>query len=165
MPCMVAQRRPTTPRGYSRPSVSMRCKAELILGYKEFSGLALPVQDESAMKQEPAFQAMLDRTKLSTHQYAKSQLKWIRKQLVPAVAEARHLGGDVQVYVVRGGTVNESVVNSVLQSKQARLTDSDPGFLAGNELPDPRTVGHPAAADLLDELYREEITVVADTAA
>ena len=41
--------------------------------------------------------------KLSTYQYARSQVKWIKKQLLPVVKEARSLGGDVQVYVVRGG--------------------------------------------------------------
>lgn len=46
---------------------------------------------------------MLERMKLSTHQYARSQIKWIKKQLLPAVKEARSLGGDVEVYVVKGG--------------------------------------------------------------
>jgi tRNA dimethylallyltransferase len=46
---------------------------------------------------------MLALIKIRTQQYAKYQLKWIRKQLLPAVREARALGGDVEVYVVCGG--------------------------------------------------------------
>jgi tRNA dimethylallyltransferase len=46
---------------------------------------------------------MLALTKIRTQQYAKYQLKWIRKQLLPAIREARALGGDVEIYVVRGG--------------------------------------------------------------
>jgi len=69
-------------------------------GYKEFSGLDLDQENPSS---DPTFEQMLDRMKLSTHQYARSQIKWIRKQLLPAVKEARSLGGDVEVYVVRGG--------------------------------------------------------------
>jgi tRNA A37 N6-isopentenylltransferase MiaA len=57
---------------------------------------------------------MLARMKLSTHQYAKSQLKWIRKQLLPAVREAMGLGGDVAVYVVHGGERGETVAKGVL---------------------------------------------------
>lgn len=60
----------------------------------------LEQEDPSA---DPAFGPMLDRMKLSTHQYAKSQVKWIRKQLLPAVREAKSLGGEVEVYVVQGG--------------------------------------------------------------
>jgi hypothetical protein len=57
---------------------------------------------------------MVDRTKLSTHQYAKSQIKWIRKQLLPAVREARAVGGDVQIFVVQGGVAGEPVARDVL---------------------------------------------------
>jgi tRNA dimethylallyltransferase len=73
---------------------------ELMVGYKEFSGLDLDQDDPLA---DHLFGEMLERMKLSTHQYARSQIKWIKKQLLPAVKEARRLGGDVQVYVVRGG--------------------------------------------------------------
>jgi len=70
-----------------------------MIGYKEFSGLDL----EKDPMSDPQFGEMLERMKLSTYQYARSQIKWIKKQLLPAVKEARSLGGDVQVYVVRGG--------------------------------------------------------------
>jgi len=70
-----------------------------MIGYKEFAGLDL----ENDPLSDPKFGEMLERMKLSTYQYARSQIKWIKKQLLPAVKEARSLGGDVQVYVVRGG--------------------------------------------------------------
>jgi hypothetical protein len=72
---------------------------------------------------------MLDRTKLSTHQYAKSQIKWIRKQLIPAAAEARRLGGEVALYVVRGGPQDEELAKEIMQGEYTRgleLTQSLP---------------------------------------
>jgi tRNA dimethylallyltransferase len=84
------------------------------LGYKEFATLPLPCIDPS---HNPDVTAMLDRTKLSTHQYARSQLKWIKKQLLPAVREARGHGGEVGVYVVHGGPAGEGVAREVMQRK------------------------------------------------
>ena len=80
-------------------------------GYKEFADLPLPQPEPPT---DPRFPAMVDRTKLSTVQYAKSQLKWITKQLLPAVREARALGGEVYVYVVPGGEEGEGVASRVL---------------------------------------------------
>lgn len=57
---------------------------------------------------------MLERMKLSTHQYAKSQIKWIRKQLLPAIKDARSLGGEVEVYVVRGGEEGQELAAGIL---------------------------------------------------
>lgn len=58
---------------------------------------------------------MLARTKTATHQYAKSQIKWIQKQLIPAAREARAHGGEVYVYVVPGGPPGEPVACDVLR--------------------------------------------------
>lgn len=60
---------------------------------------------------------MLEQTKLRTYQYAKSQLKWIKKQLLPAVAEARALGGEVTVCVVRGGSCDDKQARDILLGK------------------------------------------------
>lgn len=109
-------------------------------GYKEFS--QLPLDGGPNPTSHPDFPTMLDRMKLSTHQYAKSQIGWIRKQLLPAVREAMSNDGDVWVYVVAGGDANEAITRDVLQA-----------FLRGDSMPDPRTVGHPAAAELLAGLY------------
>jgi tRNA dimethylallyltransferase len=83
-------------------------------GYKEFAGLDLDQKDALS---DPQFGDMLERMKLSTYQYARSQIKWIRKQLLPAVKEARSLGGDVQVYVVRGGEDGYASSIQLLQRK------------------------------------------------
>ena len=60
---------------------------------------------------------MLDRMKISTRQYAKSQIKWIRKQLLPATREARSLGGEVGVYVVPGGKAGQEVARGVMKGE------------------------------------------------
>jgi tRNA dimethylallyltransferase len=120
---------------------------------------------------DPAFSGMLARMKLSTHQYARSQLKWIRKQLLPAVREARALGGEVAVYVVHGGEKGEGVARNVLDRRLlpsvwviiAPLSDP-PGFLRGEPLPDPRGIGHPDAAELLAILEDADRIKVPDTA-
>lgn len=70
--------------------------------------------DQPDPSSDPSFDSMLDRMKLSTHQYAKSQIKWIRKQLLPAIKEARSLGGEVEVYVVRGGQEGEGLATGIL---------------------------------------------------
>lgn len=105
------------------------------IGYKEFADLPLPQPDPPT---DPRFPAMVDRTKLSTVQYAKSQLKWITKQLLPAVREARALGGEVCVYVVPGGEEGEAAASRILAA-----------FLNGEDMPAPSTLGHPDAAELL----------------
>ncbi|RSH87237.1 hypothetical protein EHS25_003146 [Saitozyma podzolica] len=119
------------------------------IGYKEFASLQLPQPDPT---RDPAFPSMLARMKLSTHQYAKSQLKWIRKQLLPAVREAMGLG-DVAVYVVHGGERGETVAKGVLAA-----------FLRGEDLPDPNAVGHPDAPELLALLQDIDGSRVPDTA-
>nr|XP_031863381.1 uncharacterized protein CI109_001256 [Kwoniella shandongensis]KAA5530453.1 hypothetical protein CI109_001256 [Kwoniella shandongensis] len=119
------------------------------IGYKEFAALDL---NQSHPQSDPLFPAMLDRTKLSTHQYAKSQLKWIKKQLLPAVREARALGGEVEVYVVPGGEVGVKPAVDILQS-----------FLDGEDVPLAKEIGHPDAGELLACLEEGE-SKVPDTA-
>ncbi|GMK55265.1 hypothetical protein CspeluHIS016_0203210 [Cutaneotrichosporon spelunceum] len=119
------------------------------IGYKEFAELPLPQERPS---ENPEFQRMLVQMKLSTRRYAKSQIKWITKQLLPAVHEARSHGGDVHVYVVPGGAAGETLAQEVLAS-----------FLQRNDLPDPQEVGHPDAGTLL-KILAQEPTRVADTA-
>ncbi|WWC62113.1 uncharacterized protein I303_104703 [Kwoniella dejecticola CBS 10117] len=120
------------------------------IGYKEFAALELP-QCEPA--RDPAYAPALERTKLSTHQYAKSQLKWIKKQLLPAVKEARSLGGEVNVYVVNGGEPGVNPAVSILTS-----------FMNGEPLPKHRDIGHLDASALLEVLDDEDNSKVPDTA-
>ncbi|BEJ16322.1 hypothetical protein CspHIS471_0509270 [Cutaneotrichosporon sp. HIS471] len=121
------------------------------IGYKEFAELPLP---QESPFENPEFQRMLTLMKLSTHRYAKSQIQWITKQLLPAVHDARSRGGDVHVYVVPGGAAGEPLAVEVLAA-----------FLQGNgkELPDAQKVGHPDAHTLL-KILAQEPARVADTA-
>lgn len=91
---------------------------KLTIGYKEFADLELPQEHPAT---DARFQKMLDRMKVSTHQYAKSQIKWIKKQLLPAVKEAQSLGGDVHLYVVPGGPVGEAIAQTVLDGAWERV--------------------------------------------
>ncbi|WVW84064.1 hypothetical protein I302_106092 [Kwoniella bestiolae CBS 10118] len=120
------------------------------IGYKEFSSLALPQPQPTS---DSAYGPALERTKLSTHQYAKSQLKWIKKQLLPAVKEAKSLGGDVGVYVVNGG---EKGVEPALNVFRA--------FMTGQQLPKAEDVGHADTPSLLDVLNDHGSSKVPDTA-
>lgn len=99
---------------------------------------------------------MLDRMKVSTHQYAKSQIKWIRKQLLPAVKEAQSLGGDVHLYVVPGGPEGEATARKVLdgasETRREQVLTVE-AFLRGQHLPDPRTTGHADARTLTQRLF------------
>jgi len=69
------------------------------IGYKEFAGI--PTSELSP--NHPLFDPAIERMKLSTRQYAKKQLKWIQKQLLPAVKKAKSKGGEVYVYVLKAG--------------------------------------------------------------
>lgn len=71
------------------------------IGYKEFS----EIPTDQLEPGHPLFGRSLERMKIATRQYAKSQLKWIKKQLLPAVKEARgkEQGQEVWVYVLPGG--------------------------------------------------------------
>ncbi|WVQ67522.1 uncharacterized protein L199_005722 [Kwoniella botswanensis] len=120
------------------------------IGYKEFASLSLPQSNPTT---DPAYAPALERTKLSTHQYAKSQLKWIKKQLLPAVKEARSLGGEVEVYVVNGG---EKGVDPALKVLKA--------FMAEETLPKAEDVGHSDTSSLLGILNDLSGTKVPDTA-
>ncbi|XAO23963.1 hypothetical protein I312_102752 [Cryptococcus bacillisporus CA1280] len=118
------------------------------IGYKEFASLPLPFPDPQS---HPLFPAMVDRTKVSTHQYAKSQLKWIKKQLLPAVREARSLGGEVEVYVVPGGETGIPLATEILRR-----------FMKRDKIPSNLEVGHAQAKELLQAL--EENDIVPNTA-
>lgn len=84
-------------------------------GFKEFADLSTDAHlDPSA---DPAFPVMLERMKLSTHQYAKAQIKWITKQLLPAVREALTSEDEVHVYAVPGGEANEEFTRQILIGK------------------------------------------------
>ncbi|WWC70124.1 uncharacterized protein I206_104071 [Kwoniella pini CBS 10737] len=119
------------------------------IGYKEFAALNLPQPDPST---DPAYAPALERTKLSTHQYAKSQLKWIKKQLLPAIKEAKSLGGEVDIYVVNGGEMGIEPAVNILRC-----------FMAEEPLPKSRLIGHIEAQELLGLLDNVGDSRVPDT--
>lgn len=126
----------------------MTADSASLIGYKEFASLPLPFPDPQS---HPLFPAMVDRTKVSTHQYAKSQLKWIKKQLLPAVREARSLGGEVEVYVVPGGETGIPLATEILRR-----------FMKRDKIPSNLELGHAQAKELLQAL--EENGIVPNTA-
>lgn len=81
-------------------------------GYKEFAAVSLPTPNATS---DPAYASALERTKISTHQYAKSQLQWIRKQLLPVISDVRKQGAEAFVYVVPGGPDGEVVAREILR--------------------------------------------------
>jgi len=52
---------------------------------------------------DPGFAQMLEQTKNRTRQYARSQLRWIKHNLLPAAREAQALGGEVEIFVIPSG--------------------------------------------------------------
>jgi tRNA dimethylallyltransferase len=122
------------------------------IGYKEFAELKLPQDDPAS---DRGFPAMLSQTKAKTYQYARSQLKWIRKQLLPAIREARALGGDVEIYAVPGGEAGEEPSRDILGC-----------FLKGEDMLSWRSIGHTEALEQLERVYAEGsgVTSVPDTA-
>ena len=135
-------------------------------GYKEFSHIPTSRLTPS----DPLFAPALERIKISTRQYAKRQLKWIQKQLLPVIRQAlnqeRTDGQEEQsvwVYVVRGGDADVALGEEILQrqvltfSGQCNVTDARlTGFMRDEPMPDYRTIGHPRAEELLKLLATAE---------
>ncbi|GHJ90172.1 hypothetical protein NliqN6_6574 [Naganishia liquefaciens] len=118
------------------------------IGYKEFSHIPTSRLTPS----DPLFAPALERMKISTRQYAKRQLKWIQKQLLPVIRQAlnqERTGGQeeqsVWVYVVRGGDADVALGEEILQR-----------FMRDEPMPDYRTIGHPRAEELLKLLATAE---------
>ncbi|ORX35790.1 IPP transferase-domain-containing protein [Kockovaella imperatae] len=106
------------------------------IGYKEFAGL--PLDETSDPASHPLFSSMLSQTKSKTFQYAKSQLKWIRKQLLPVVQESQAKGSEVFLYIVPGGPAGQEMATPILHA-----------FLDTRELPEALSTGSPHAKSLL----------------
>ncbi|KAJ9116773.1 hypothetical protein QFC24_006664 [Naganishia onofrii] len=120
--------------------------------YKEFAH----IPTSQLTPTNPLFAPALERMKTATRQYAKRQLKWVEKQLMPVIKQAlvhqRQVGrammtgegtedNGVWVYVVRGGDVDTALGADILRR-----------FLNREPMPEYRTVGHPKAVELLGGL-------------
>jgi tRNA dimethylallyltransferase len=67
----------------------------MLVGYKEFHGyLTAPSQTETA------FNEAVENMKLSTRQYAKRQISWIRNKLLPAINATNAEGTTVPTYLL-----------------------------------------------------------------
>ena len=118
---------------------------------------------------DPGFQGMLEQTKQRTYSYAKYQLKWIRKQFLPAIAAARSLDGDVEIFVIRGGDQDTEIAIRILHGKVYVILTICPdfslAFLRGEALPDSKLTGSSEAADLLSHLDNLHSGIIVPTTA
>lgn len=65
-------------------------------GYKEFHDY---LTDPTPSKQS-VFDSAVERMKLSTRQYAKKQISWIRNKLLPAIQQANAEKEEVSFYLL-----------------------------------------------------------------
>jgi tRNA dimethylallyltransferase len=111
------------------------------IGYKEFTEYVAAlhrgesVETVTALKEEA-----IERTKISTRQYAKSQVKWIRNKFLPAMDRGGALD---QVFLLQN--TDAKLFTSEVELVSERLTKA---FLEGTELPAPITLSE-AAGELL----------------
>ncbi|KAJ2916049.1 hypothetical protein MD484_g4398, partial [Candolleomyces efflorescens] len=109
------------------------------IGYKEFHNfLDNPTSDN-------VFQESVERMKISTRQYAKKQISWIRNKLMPAVREANAQADTVSLYLLDAAEVDKRWEDRV----QKPAIDVTEKLLLGESLPDPRSLSE-IANDLLN---------------
>ncbi|KAF7304643.1 tRNA dimethylallyltransferase [Mycena kentingensis (nom. inval.)] len=96
------------------------------IGYREFHAYLA-----SETQTSKAYTEAVENMKISTRQYARRQISWIRNKLLPAVRAA-----DVPAYVLDATRVDENWNKNVCDPA-VTLTEK---FLDGIELPDPATL-------------------------
>ncbi|KAJ7929361.1 tRNA isopentenyltransferase [Mycena leptocephala] len=101
------------------------------IGYKEFHGyLSAPSQTEKT------FNEAIENMKLSTRQYAKRQISWIRNKLLPAVRAVNVQEIIVPTYLLDATDISENWISSVRDPAVQLSRD----FLNYVDLPDPLTL-------------------------
>ncbi|KAJ2937062.1 hypothetical protein H1R20_g49, partial [Candolleomyces eurysporus] len=108
------------------------------IGYKEFHNFL----DNSS---DSIFKESVERMKISTRQYAKKQISWIRNKLMPAVKEANAQADTVSLYLLDAAEVDKRWEDRV----QKPAIDVTEKLLLGESLPDPRSLSQ-VANDLLN---------------
>ena len=84
----------------------------------------------------------IERTKISTRQYARRQSAWLRRKLLPAVVDS-----DIFVYPLDATQSALAAGQLLLRSASASLGAADPAaFLRGEAMPEPSAVESNAAA-------------------
>ncbi|KAJ7043335.1 tRNA isopentenyltransferase [Mycena alexandri] len=98
------------------------------IGYKEFHGyLTAPSQTEKA------FDAAVEDMKISTRQYAKRQISWIRNKLLPAIYATNTEELTVPTYLLDATELGDKWISSV-RDPAVQITQY---FLNNETLPDP----------------------------
>ncbi|KAJ7849083.1 tRNA isopentenyltransferase [Mycena olivaceomarginata] len=109
------------------------------IGYKEFHGyLTAPSQTETA------FNDAVENMKLSTRQYAKRQISWIRNKLLPAINATNAEDTTVPTYLLDATDIDEKWISRVRDPALQLSRD----FLNSADLPDPLTLSETARAML-----------------
>ncbi|KAL0947252.1 hypothetical protein HGRIS_013373 [Hohenbuehelia grisea] len=104
------------------------------IGYKEFHDYLTATDPPARL-----FEEAVERMKLSTRQYAKRQISWIRNKLLPLV---NHPSEEpvAHAYLFNATELGTAWHSHVLQPALQITTD----FLAGNALPDPQSLSDAA---------------------
>ncbi|KAF8964069.1 tRNA isopentenyltransferase [Flammula alnicola] len=104
------------------------------IGYKEFCAyLDAP--------SEASFKDAAERMKISTRQYAKRQISWIRNKLMPAVDAVNVHENIVSLYLLDATVLGDDWSKNV----QIPATDIQDAFLAQEDLPDPASLSETAS--------------------
>jgi tRNA dimethylallyltransferase len=111
------------------------------IGYKEFADHTIALTKKApTVELEELKNKAIERTQISTHQYAKSQLKWIRNKLIKALQRA----GTSSIYLLDGSDINKWQIS--VSDRAIEVTRS---FLNGTILPDPIQFASPYEGELL----------------
>ena len=123
--------------------------AWVAIGYKEFEpylqGITQNLQESQLMA---LMKACAERTVISTRQYAKRQVRWIRTKLLPAMQDAKLQS---RLFMLDGSNIEAWTAD--VETKACTLVGD---FLSGRPLPDPLTVCE-AASILSTRRSREEL--------
>ncbi|KAF8589983.1 tRNA isopentenyltransferase [Ramaria rubella] len=104
------------------------------IGFKEFSNYL-----SSPTLCQKQYADSIERTKISTRQYAKRQIQWIRNKFLPAVNAADKSGIKTPVFLLNVADLDEWNVD--IRDMAIRITQD---FLDEKELPDPRSLSQVA---------------------
>ena len=115
----------------------------IAIGYKEMLPYIANPHSTDAEKDE-----CIDRTKIATRQYARRQKRWIRSKLLLAAKQIRL---DGKVFLLDATDVEHYSTN--VETAAQSITSS---FLAGDVLPEPRTLSDAAKEMLLPEAKVEK---------
>lgn len=101
-------------------SFPVPCSAHYSTGYKEFEPYlsARAKNGEPIDPSDPLFVAGLERMKLSTRQYSKKQVQWIKRQLIPAAGRLDDPSDVTIVLLDATGATLASITHTALINAQ-----------------------------------------------